>query len=228
MVAKEGWPVIRFDRRGVGDSGGANEGYASAAPDILIAQRCAAHIGAERVVAFGNCDAATALATLPLHSALRRGFADPAPIVARVLANPWLADRENGLPPRAAIRDRYRRRASDPAMWRALLTGKIDLAKLRKGLLALLPRRLEEPRLLSEIAAGLERLPLPTRIVLSRRDATGLAFHDAWSRFSDPVQRQMIPIEWIDTASHNFTQDDDLSELRNILVAALTSNDETV
>ena len=64
-LAAEGIPVFRYDRRGVGDSEGENRGYASAAPDLhaaIAAFRDHLPPGT-RLVAFGNCDAATLLAT---------------------------------------------------------------------------------------------------------------------------------------------------------------------
>ena len=64
-IASSGYAVFRFDRRGVGDSDGENNGFGSSEPDIgaaLAAFRTACpHIN--RVVAFGNCDAATDVGT---------------------------------------------------------------------------------------------------------------------------------------------------------------------
>ena len=62
-VAAAGHPVMRFDRRGVGDSEGVNMGFRNEADDIAAA---VAAFGAQcpalnRVFAFGNCDAASAL-----------------------------------------------------------------------------------------------------------------------------------------------------------------------
>ena len=79
-VAAAGHPVFRFDRRGVGDSEGDNGGFESSGPDI------AAAIAAFReespqvssIVAFGNCDAASALL---LHQ--------PLAIDGLIVANPW-------------------------------------------------------------------------------------------------------------------------------------------
>ncbi len=62
-IAKAGFPVFRFDRRGVGDSTGENRGFRKSAVDITAAlsafRALAPHM--ERVVGFGNCDAASAL-----------------------------------------------------------------------------------------------------------------------------------------------------------------------
>jgi predicted alpha/beta hydrolase len=63
-TAAAGFPTLRFDRRGVGDSEGADPGFANSAPDIAAAAR---HLRAlcpavTRVIGFGLCDGATALA----------------------------------------------------------------------------------------------------------------------------------------------------------------------
>lgn len=217
LVARAGWPALRFDRRGVGDSSGTNRGFASAGPDLAAIQRAARSHGIERLVAFGNCDAAAALALLPPSDPAP----DTAPIVARVLANPWLGDRSDALPSAAAIRDRYRRRLLDPGFWRALLTGRIDLRKLAPGLRRAVAPAEPAPPMLAEIASALHRHPLPTALLVSQHDATGLTFADAWTRHSDPALRATIPLTAIDTASHGFTRDQDLGQLAAILIRTL-------
>src|SRR3546814_12236630 len=79
-VAAAGHPVFRFDRRGIGDSEGENHGFEGSGPDIAaaIGAFCGAAPHVTRIVAFGNCDAASALL---LHQ--------PLAIDALVLANPW-------------------------------------------------------------------------------------------------------------------------------------------
>ena len=98
-IAAKGFPVFRFDRRGVGDSEGENRGYRKSRKDIaaaLLAFRALAP-QVERVVAFGNCDAATALM-----------LASGAECDALVLSNPWAIDDETDTTPSpAAIRSRY-------------------------------------------------------------------------------------------------------------------------
>ena len=70
------------------------------------------------------CDAATALAL----------FHGVAGIDAMILANPWVVETADGLPPAAAIRARYAERLRDPATYLRLLRGGIDFGKLFKGL----------------------------------------------------------------------------------------------
>ena len=62
-IAKAGFPVFRFDRRGIGDSEGENRGYQKSSKDIRSAIEAFRAIApqVDRVVGFGNCDAASAL-----------------------------------------------------------------------------------------------------------------------------------------------------------------------
>ncbi|MEL0252278.1 MAG: hydrolase 1, exosortase A system-associated, partial [Novosphingobium sp.] len=123
-LAGEGYPVFRYDRRGVGDSTGENLSFRHSGPDIaaaLAAFRTAAP-QLSRVVAFGNCDAAAAL----MLNAPRLA------VDALVLANPWTIDGEEApqAMPASAIRNRYIEKLKNPReVWR-LLTGGVDLAKL--------------------------------------------------------------------------------------------------
>jgi len=190
-VAAGGSPVFRFDRRGVGDSEGENRGFRFGGPDIVAALNAFRHECPQlrRVVAFGNCDAATALA---LH-----GIA----IDARVLANPWVIPSSGEMPPPAAIKDRYVRRLRDPEAWKALLTGKIDMGKLAKGLGRLAAAKPALPDSLADkTVRALEASSIPTTILLATRDATAIAFADVWR--NDPA----IAVERIDSASHGFAE----------------------
>ncbi|TNE32320.1 MAG: hydrolase 1, exosortase A system-associated, partial [Alphaproteobacteria bacterium] len=98
-IAKAGFPVFRFDRRGVGDSEGENRGFRHSREDILAANAAFRELCPQvnRVVAFGNCDAASALMLM---------FGDMCD--ALVLSNPWTfeEDQSDELPP-DAIRSRY-------------------------------------------------------------------------------------------------------------------------
>src|SRR3546814_13665009 len=112
-IAAAGHPVFRFDRRGIGDSEGENGGFEASGPDIAAAIPAfrAAAPQLTRIVAFGNCDAASALL---LHR--------PLPLDAQTLANPWTSEGSEddesdapALPPAAAIPDRYLQPLPAPA-----------------------------------------------------------------------------------------------------------------
>ena len=199
-VAAAGHPVFRFDRRGIGDSEGANSGYTSSGPDIAaaIAAFRQAAPGIERIVAFGNCDAASALL---LHQ--------PLALDALILANPWTYEDEEtegdepALPPAAAIRARYMSRLKDPKSLLRLLKGEIDFGKLFRGLSAL--GKSAAPAVPDGLPARLDRamagLPCPATVLLATGDRTAQAF----IANCDP---QGIPVERLDSPSHSFAGDD--------------------
>jgi pimeloyl-ACP methyl ester carboxylesterase len=207
-LAAEGIPVFRFDRRGIGDSSGTNGGYESSAPDIAAAAATfVAETGITRLVAFGNCDAATALALY--HAA---AGAD-----ALVLANPWVGGADDSLPAAAAIRARYAAKLRDPREWLRLARGGVHLGNLAKGLRKVASTPPEESgSLTAEMAAGLAGCP--ATILLAERDNTAVAFRDAWRRLPVPPP---VTIERLDSASHSFADAADKAWLHTRLLAAI-------
>ena len=215
-VAKAGYPVFRFDRRGVGDSTGINNGYASSGPDIVAAvaafrRECPA---LSRIVAFGNCDAATALV---IHR-------DDAVIDALVLANPWVVAPIDDLPPPAAIKSRYARRMRDPAAWAALLTGRIDLRALGRGLGRLAQVKREAP-LAESFATALTGAVIPTKILLASGDGTAIAFADAWQgeAFAPARAHPAILVTNYDSTSHSLATAADFAVLLETVLAQLNA-----
>jgi exosortase A-associated hydrolase 1 len=207
-LAKSGTPVFRFDRRGIGDSTGTNFGFLESAPDIAAAAATfSAETGIKRLVAFGNCDAATALAL----------FQQVAGIDALILANPWIVEQSDDLPSAAAIRARYAARLRDPTQWLRLLRGEVDLRKLSKGLRKSVEKQYEDDSgLAARFIAALAASTLPVTIVLARRDSTAIAFEHAVASATIKAS-----IHVIDTASHSFAREGDQAELEAIIRAAL-------
>ena len=202
-VAAQGWPVFRFDRRGVGDSSGENGGWSASAPDIAAAaaafRREAPHV--TRLVGFGNCDAATALALLGDE------------LDALVLANPWVVERNGELPPTAAIRARYAERLRSPTAWWRLVRGGVDVRKLVRGLRAVAAPRQEDP-LAQRFAEALHgRL---ATVVLARGDATAIAYADAVKGLGIAA-----PVTWVETDSHSFARAGDIVAVEGCIVRTL-------
>ncbi len=206
-LAAAGYPVFRFDRRGIGDSSGENGGFASSGPDIMAAvavfRAAAPQVG--RLVGFGNCDAATALA---LHGG---------PAFDRlILANTWVNDDNDDLPPAAAIRSRYVERLRDPASWARLLTGQVDFGKLVSGLNKITQSR---SQMLSELEQAvfdaINRHP-DVKIILAAGDATAIGFADAAARAGYAGDMTVI-----DTTSHSFARASDKRALYEAVLAAL-------
>ena len=172
-ITAAGYPVFRFDRRGVGDSEGENGGFRSSAEDVAAAVAAfrAACPGLRRVVGFGNCDAASALM-----------LSGGAGLDGLVLANPWSFDAEDEAtpPPPQAIRARYAARLRDPREWWRLLRGGVDLGKLARGLAAAARPAPPPSGLVAEMRAGLGQFQGNVRILLADRDRTAQAFDASW------------------------------------------------
>ena len=203
QVAGHGYPVFRYDRRGVGDSSGDNGGFLAGAADLAAA--VAAFRSAQphliHVVGFGNCDGASTLAL----------FGRSAGIDRLLLANPWVVATADDLPPAAAIRAHYADRLRDPAAWRRLLSGGIDLRKAIRGLgkvAAPAPRA----ALTTRILAAITDWGADARILLAQRDATAIAFRDAAPGMTATT---------IATASHSFAGEEDQAALLAAVLATL-------
>jgi exosortase A-associated hydrolase 1 len=181
-IATAGHPVLRFDRRGVGDSEGVNMGFRHSGEDIAAAlaafrARCPA---LERIVAFGNCDAASALM-----------LGGGAGFDGLVLSNPWTYedDHADAPPPPAAIRARYAAKLTNPRELVRLLTGKVNLAKLARGLVSATAGRSAPSGLAETMTRALARFTGPARILIAERDRTGQAFLDGWDPHDTRLRR---------------------------------------
>lgn len=126
-LASAGYPVLRFDYRGMGDSGGAVQSFDAVDDDIATAidalqSECT---GVERVVLWGLCDGATA-------SVLYCGKTKDARVVGLCLLNPWV--RSDATLARTHLKHYYSARLLQGAFWRKLVSGEFDWVKAVKGL----------------------------------------------------------------------------------------------
>ena len=182
-IAAVGFPVFRFDRRGVGDSEGENRGFRHSADDIAGALAAFRALAPQvtRVIALGNCDAASALM-----------LAGGAQVDGLVLSNPWtIEDSEAGdsTPPPEAVRARYLEKIKNPREIMRLLGGGVNLTKLARGVIhALKPPPLPSS-LAQEMAAGLAGFTGDVRILLATADRTAQVFEAAWDKTDPRIRR---------------------------------------
>ncbi len=192
-IAAAGYPVFRFDRRGVGDSAGVNRGFMESAPDLVAAAgifRREAKL--RRVVAFGNGDGATALALF--HAQAR--------IDALLLANPLV------LAPLPSPEEPEEREAARG--WMRQMVGRVGT------------RRAETHRSLgSELAAAFTAAEVPMTVLLATRDKIAADFAEFLHKPAFSAAGTRIRRKQFDTASHVFAGTADKAWLYERVIEAL-------
>lgn len=218
-ISTTGFPVLRYDRRGVGDSSGRNASFADSAADIeaaLLAFRT--HMPKlQRVVAYGNCDAASALM-----------LAGGAGCDGLVLANPWTFEpepepesetpadpepAETVMPP-SAIRAHYLRRLLDLSAWKRLLSGKVEVGKLAGSLVAAVAPAQPPSTLAQQIAEGLVTFEGSASILIAENDRTAQAFLAHWDKSDSRLRK-------CPGAGHSFAEPQARIWLQGQILAAL-------
>jgi exosortase A-associated hydrolase 1 len=208
-VAAAGWPVLRFDVRGMGDSSGEARSFEQLTPDIAAAidEFCLRQPGLEHVVLWGLCDGASA-ALLYLDER-------PDPRVSGlVLLNPWVRAAETFA--RAQVNQYYARKLFDPVAWRSLLKGRIGWAAMRDFIAAVRQAAgARTPKTASAKASFQQRMARawsgfggPTLLVLSGNDLTAREFVErsrSDSAFAAVLMRDRVSQHAMASADHTLS-----------------------
>ena len=208
-LAHEGFPAMRFDYRGMGDSEGESRSFEDVSEDIAVAitafRRACPDVG--KVVLWGLCDAASA-ALLFVESAGR------ANVAGLVLANPW-ARGESTLA-KAQVKHYYAVRLLQRQFWAKLLRGEVRLLDAFQGLSTAARNALRAENgsggrrrsFRERMASGLSAFRGPVLLVMSGRDLTAREFEERTR--SDPAWRGLLAAARIDRcdiqeADHTFS-----------------------
>lgn len=204
-LANAGFPCLRFDHRGIGDSSGETRDFKGLDEDIRVAiDAFQAQIpGIGRFVLWGLCDAASAILMYQARSRDKR-------IAGMMLLNPWV--RSEATLATARIRGYYKQRVLNPDFWSKLLRGGVNpLQSLAEyfGNLRSMGRRNSVPQGFQEtMLSGLESFTKPVQFVLSGEDLTAQEFLALCAR--DPRWRQAcqssnVQCETVAGADHTFS-----------------------
>ena len=218
-LAAAGFPVLSFDHRGIGDSDGPFRGFEHLDDDIrsaidgLIAQ--APEV--EEVVLWGLCDGASAISFYAAQDPRVTGVA---------IINPWIRSEQSFA--RAYIQQHYRERLRDPAFWRGLVTGKVNIFRLAVSAFGTIGAALglggstpgdtasdvvgDEPPaapLPERMARGLERFGGRILLITSGRDLMMTEFAQIVGRsrlWQDVLDRDQVTRRELEPADHTYSR----------------------
>lgn len=208
-MAAHGYPVLRFDYRGMGDSEGEVRSFEQAGDDIRAAvdQLMEVVPDLKKIALWGLCDGATAALFHAQQDSRVSGV---------VLVNPW-ARTEVG-EARAYLKHYYHARLTDAGLWKKILGGKFKYKAAGQAFLELLSRALRN----GSIAASDELGTLPDRIldafsrfkgrtlvILSENDLIAKEFCDVYSgspRWRRLIHLPQVEIFHLKNANHTFSQ----------------------
>jgi exosortase A-associated hydrolase 1 len=223
-IAAHGFPVLRFDYRGMGDSDGETRTFQDVSEDIksAIDAFMLAQPGVTGVVIWGLCDAASAAMMYCATDRRLRGL---------VLVNPWV--RTDAGEARAYLHGYYLERLLQRSFWHGVFTGGVNLSKSLRDLLTAfrLARHSGARRSAASTAGFIERMLAglvgfshPVLAIVSDRDLTAQAFMDlitTETRWRLAVSSSRIRITKLSDSDHTFSTRRSLDRATDICVSWL-------
>jgi exosortase A-associated hydrolase 1 len=234
-LAGAGFPVLRFDLPGMGDSPGQPLPFEDSSPCIAAAiDTLLAQPGIRRVVLWGLCDGASA-------SLLYGQATNDARVHGLALLNPWLSS-EDGLV-RAQLRHYYPQRLTQLSFWGKLLRGQVgwsavrafgrSLGQVAQGPAASSAQQLETQQApyQDRMAEGWKHFRGPILLLMSGRDLTAQAFIEhtrlspAWSGWSERSGRVGTTVHTLAAADHTCSDPVSARRLEALVTTWLQSVD---
>ncbi len=239
LLAANGYPVLRFDLRGMGDSTGQHLGYHQSRPDIrsAIDELMRREPSLQQVALFGECESASGILFYASQDERVRQIA---------LANPWVRTTE--VQAEAILKHYYLDRLKSREFWQRVLKGQFKVgeslgsfvdvlrnywrgqAAKRAGVSASGLADFDQLPLPSKTAEGLRRFRGPVLVLMSGRDLIAREFdevtksHEAWKGL---LTHPRIRRKDIADADHTFSKPEAKAEAQGTLLDWLANGAAT-
>ena len=206
-LAAAGFPVMRFDYRGMGDSDGEFQGFESVGDDIRCALDAFVHAvpALQGVVLWGLCDGASAV--------LMGCNSDPR-VRGVIIANPWV--RTQASEAQVYLRHYYGTRFLQLAFWKKALSGGLnpistlrEIATKVRTAQASAPAAGSRTSFIDRMRSGWAAFKGPTLLLISGQDLTAKEFMDlsaASPEWQKLLRRPTVQTVELKEADHTFSQ----------------------
>jgi exosortase A-associated hydrolase 1 len=223
-LAASGYPILRFDHRGMGDSSGSTRSFEDVSADISAAVDAlmASHPGLVGVVIWGLCDAASAALMYCTSDSRLCGL---------VLVNPWV--RTEAGEAGSYLRHYYIQRLLQRTFWRNVFAGGANPVKSVRDFVTTLrvargtgkcSPACSPTEFIDRMLAGLIGFRQPVLTLISDRDLTAQAFMDlaaAEPRWRAALDSSRVQIARLTDSDHTFSTRASLNRATEICIGWL-------
>ena len=207
-LAEAGFPTLRFDYRGMGDSQGDFQGFEKIDEDIksAIDALLKNFSGLNGVILWGLCDAASACLIYSNKNDTR--------VKGMILANPWVRTASGEA--KVYLKYYYFQRFIQKSFWQKILTGSVPIKKSISDFIMVIKKSNSKvtndfPKkgsYLSRMFSGLELFRLPILILTSDHDLIASEFNEVVEKnkfFKREINSERVSRIRIENGDHTFS-----------------------